>query len=130
MKIIFIILISAITLFGVSRDNPFVSVENKEGVINTKTNNKVYLDSESIDIPDSARKINKITIEYINSDGSITIAEPIEMNLVYIDPDKPLIFSQKSLSNTKPIKKQSSKPIYKSKQHTERNDTRLSLRVY
>jgi len=112
-QVMIILFFTLITVYA--RENPFVSIKNvNKGVINTKTNEPIYLDVVSVPFPDSARKIKKITIEYQHNDGSLG-TRVLDMD-VAIDWHKPLRFTQKSINHnntSKSIQKNSSTKIDK-----------------
>jgi len=71
LRIIF--LINLITLLLIARENPFESIMNvkKNGITTNEIPKKDFLTTEKISLPDSARKLKTVTIEYQNLDGSI-----------------------------------------------------------
>lgn len=107
MKNLVILLI--INIFVLARENPFVTVTQESGVVNTEPREDMMLDVVTVPFPDTARTIKKVTIEYTNIDGSIDTRE-LDMN-VSIDWHKPLLLTQKLETATISQKELLDKPI-------------------
>jgi hypothetical protein len=92
-KLFFLILILSTSL--IARDNPFesssISVLPEIGVV-TEDTEDIYLEKEEIYLPKNARKLKKITIDYLGVDGVVRKKE-IEMDLG-IDYHSPIILTQ------------------------------------
>ena len=106
MRLLFLIFIMLIPLLG--RDNPFFPsdpTKRQTPTTNRVENLKPYT-TQTLSLPNSARAIKKISITYLNLDGSIS-SEELELNNV-IDWHEPFIVSQKS-SKKKDVKKNQTK---------------------
>jgi len=106
MRLLFLIFIMLIPLLG--RDNPFFPsdpTKRQTPTTNRVENLKPYT-TQTLSLPNSARAIKKISITYLNLDGSIS-SEELELNNA-IDWHEPFIVSQKS-SKKKDVKKNQTK---------------------
>jgi hypothetical protein len=106
MRLLFLLFIMLIPLFG--RDNPFFPSDPTKRQVTT-TNRIESLKPftpQTLSLPNSARAVKKISITYLNLDGSISIEE-LELNNA-IDWHEPFVVSQKS-PKKKDIKKTQTK---------------------
>lgn len=94
MRLFFLTIIMMMSLFG--RDNPFFpSDPTKQQVPTTNRVEKLKpFSTQTLSLPNSARAIKKISITYLNLDGSIS-SEELELNNA-IDWHEPFVVSQKS----------------------------------
>lgn len=94
MRLLLLICIMMIPLLG--RDNPFFPSDPTK--LQTPTTNRVEnlkpFTTQTLSLPNSARAIKKISITYLNLDGSISIEE-LELNNA-IDWHDPFVVSQKN----------------------------------
>jgi len=106
MRLFFLTFIMIIPLFG--RDNPFFPsdpTKRQTPTTNRVENLKPYT-TQTLSLPNSARAIKKISITYLNLDGSIS-NEELELNNA-IDWHEPFVVSQKS-SKKQDVKKTQTK---------------------
>jgi hypothetical protein len=104
MRLLLLILITMIPLFG--RDNPFFPSDPTKQ--QTPTTNRVEnlkpFTTQTLSLPNSARAVKKISITYLNLDGSIS-SEELELNNA-IDWHEPFVVSQKGTKQDGLKKKQ------------------------
>lgn len=102
MRLLLLVCIMIIPLLG--RDNPFFPSDPTKQ--QTPTTNRVEnlkpFTTQTLSLPNSARAVKKISITYLNLDGSIS-SEELELNNA-IDWHKPFVVTQKSSTQEDVIK--------------------------
>jgi hypothetical protein len=113
MRLLFLIFIMIIPLFG--RDNPFFPSDptKKQTPTTNRVENLKPFTTQTVSLPNSARAIKKISITYLNLDGSIS-SEELELNNA-IDWHEPFVVSQKSPINKDVKKKQTDSKVINAK---------------
>jgi hypothetical protein len=113
MRLLFLIFILMMPLLG--RDNPFFPSDPTKQ--QTPTTNRVEnlkpFTTQTLSLPNSARAIKKISITYLNLDGSIS-SEDLELNNA-IDWHVPFIVSQQSSKKTDVQKAQTKSKVIDAK---------------